>query len=334
MTDDLRIAIDVELPAGSAQFSSLDVDSAVAAGRAARRRRRIAAGGAALSVTAGVAALAVILPLGTSGTTPPAEGNPLGAASQAPVPATPAGPQPPELDPEAKYYWAMELEAEQTEQTRGYTEAFWDYFTNQYPGAELQDMDESGSWREQHPPEEFAWFERGLYTLTQEERDEHGEAVEVEWVLDRTTYSLRHQVQVGQPGEGFADYLSVRFEGRGDEDSISVEVLPAGSYRRDDLGPLHPSKCHPEGKMNYAACEVQDVTGPNGEDLQYVTGMWKDDGTEPVASTYFAVLYRPDGSAVVVSDHVTRLQAGEPAPYLSFEQLAAIAAALPQLPVE
>jgi hypothetical protein len=331
MTDELRAAINRELPEGGVPFCSLDVDAVVAAGRAARRRRHVGAGGAVLSVTAGAAALAVMLPLGTIGT-PPSGGSP--PSSDTPIPTTSPGPQPPRLDAAAGYYWMTELETEQTEGTGRYTDAFWDFFTVRYPGAELIDMDGSGSWREQlGPPEQFARFERALSVLNEGGFDDNGAPVgEHEYVFERTTYSLTQLVNAGQPSEGHSDTLTVRFEGRGDaRDAIDVEVLPAGTYRRE-LGPLHPTMCYPDSDRAWAACEAEDTTGPTGEDLQYVTGMTQDDGSEPVASAYFVVLYRPDGSAVVVSDDAHRLATDDPAPYLSFEELAEIATALPALP--
>ncbi|MGH8875935.1 MAG: hypothetical protein ACRD0P_01100 [Stackebrandtia sp.] len=334
MNEDIKTGLEAELPAGRVPFN-LDPDRAVALGRRGRRNRRlISGGGTVLSAVALTGLIVVSL-------TPGPPSDPDTPADDSAQPSLQADP-PPKLEPDQDYMWMGEPdgETEQTDSTGKYTKAFWDHFSENFPDADMYELThDDGSWVvPDGPAADTGYFTKEDLSLFESFGDpsDGGDAETGDEVYDRTVFSLEQYQDGPDQMGGSSDELTVRFApGAEEEDYIDVTVFQSGSYTRDSGSAADLTSCDiGGGSSGYSPCYAEDFTGPDGEDMQQVTKMLKDDGSEPVEAGRALVHYRDDGSAVVVSDDTLRTSEKMPAPHLSFEDLAGIATAMPGTAVE
>lgn len=322
MIDDIRQQLDAELPAQRVPFA-LDAEQAVAGGRKAQRRRRLTmAGTGLLSI---VAASAVVI-----ATLAPGTGN----GEDSPKPLGSNGPAEglPQLDPDLNYAWGgPPSEKELDDANPSYTQAFWEYLTTQLPQVAPYKLDDGNGGPEKMPAtDETAAFTLGSYSLSQITKED-SPGVPREYgpeLFTREAYALTQYLGPDPMGGTNAEML-IQVDDH-DVERLAVMVLPPDTFTRGTGTPMDPAGCHNDNTFtSFSSCEAVDALGPDGQDIQHVTMQTRDDGAEPSPSGHDVVLYRQDGSAVIVSneswgDELT----------LTFDQLAGIALALPQTPVE
>lgn len=318
MNEQIRERIDAELPPGGIPVG-LDVDTVMRSSRSRRTRVRLVGGGAVLASVAVVAALVLsVMTLAPSG-----------GADDA---ASPNGPvkDDPVLDPDKDFHWDGAFPAKKTDVAKAYTKAYWEYMLTEHPEATFAKTNLLG---DEHTPTEgdqsaYAHFMEGEDRLMKGSREDRPNS-DQNPVRQRTVLNLYER---DEPGEGSENttccMLNYEFDGDdGDPDGIELAVYPKGTYtkRTGDAMDLTTN----DGPYD---TRIDDVVGPDGEDIQYVTDSTQansaDFENEAEDFRWFVVVYRADGSAVVVKLNSGGDDATEP--NLSFTELQGIALALPE----
>lgn len=220
-----------------------------------------------------------------------------------------------------------------------YTAALWKHFAQRYPGVTPRDTTSDGHAEMPGPVTDTGWFTRESQTLDQVVPAEYipfesyGGAV-----YTRTVLGLHQSIGKDNPVSPDADSydsVMVQFDNTTHPDILDLWIIPPRTYTKDAGGALDLTACgYTLPAFKTSTCDITPAKGPNGEKLRFVTGRTKLAESEPErraeGSEHFAVLYRIDGSAVVVRD--AAYTAGH-APSLSFSELATIALALPIKPL-
>lgn len=329
MNEDIKRLLDET--AGDEPLSAYDTDAAVKRGHGALTRRRMAVGGLTTGVVAIVAAAMVALP----GIMAPAEGgDPTlpggGNAAESSAPDTL-----PELDPDLYYTWEyndyedgvsnwIEIVPEYTESTGKYDDALKGVFDDRFGGFDGDARIGSVATK----------------LMSKPSLDADGNTAIAD---ERTVYHLRTGITNGETGDGLKQWS----RGNGEYEGLSVDVHAPGDFTlgtdgpvafdalKGDRGVYDLANCTDytdriqAGQTRAVTVDCEEKTTAKNERIIEVTEVAAA-GTEYEMTNRFLVLYRVDGSAVVVGDF-----AGEPHQELSldFEDLTAIAVALPLEPV-
>ncbi|GAA4896021.1 hypothetical protein LX16_1428 [Stackebrandtia albiflava] len=360
MNDDIKNlfqrAVDDEPPA-----KNLDLDGLEKRGSRALSRRRWGAAGAGAVGVAAVTAVALVLPGALGGA--PADGTEtpvtLPAAEDGEETTTTQPEFPfPELDPDRKYMWDSG-DDEETAATAELTEAFWDHMTTEYSDMGVIDI-ETG-YDELLEPEDFPAMSRSeneLYLLKLENDYPYGYSYS-----DRESSTGYVVPMYGlNPAVGTYGTLWLTFGGEGSPlHHMDLTVHPKGSYDATPMSYPESVSGTPVPPHLLAGCEdvtakgqaernwtvdydCSEATGPNGEHIQQLSStLITQDGF--VSNKMNAVIVTlPNGNAVVVQSSITpNVFGGEHGdvvditdvePELDFEELAALALALPQVIVE
>lgn len=348
MSNEIKDGLDAVLPPGRPPVS-LDVDSVVSSGRRARRRRRVIGSGAALSVLAAGALTVALVGQGIVATEEPdVVALPGQDADDSEVLV---------LDPDKDYYWSMwgdphasDQDAsspygqEENETSRALTEQFWSYLMETYPGVTLwenvgstsNDEPENKGWAEvPGDPTEVGYVLQHTIPLFEGSVDLDQPPPIEDLVMERTSYGT-YQISESSMSIGGVDLrFPERAAGPIDDDRIvldlvGVHAFPAGSHtvRTGDMLDLLP-ECE-----NHVECETEDLVGPDGQDIRVGTayGQWSEEGPTDSIISHTVVLYKEDGSAIVL-DNTMSLDTAEyeedpVPPALSMEQLVDFAIAL------
>ncbi|GIG67263.1 hypothetical protein [Phytomonospora endophytica] len=335
MTRELARALDEEFAALTPP-SDLSGTAIVQKGRTARRRRRGAFGGALAGVAVLVAGalLSGLLPLG--GTTPPPPGEI--AQPDYPLPA---------MDPDAGYVWHRSGGVDQvTDATAAIDEAWRAAFTAAAAetGAELYvNIDDSAPTGAEWVPFSEAEYRRVVRRENALFRIVGGTTWNPE--LEATGYVI--------PYFWAGDLALSRGPGQ-QADRLSVQVLPKGSFHPGAGQPLG-APVEPSAPYAVAGCEdytyrlepgsspfevdytCTDGAGPGGERVLAVETVIANE-TSAFHRELTVVLYRLDGTAVVVEDSFVSFDAHRPgslpdATALDAARLLDIALAMPGVPV-
>lgn len=324
MNEDIKTGLDTELPSGRVPFA-LDTDRAVVLGRRTRKRRKLlATGGSVLSAVAVTGLVVTMLTPGQPSDDKTADDK-----------STTENSGFPELNPDFHYQWAGGAYQgdKPPKPIDDYTAAFWDHVDREYPDAKPFWF---GGDSEHHAErEEAIFFHREEQSLIGMEDPTDPESMPDKSIhYDRDTYSLLQWDDSPEAG-GASDPAFEFTEDRKTDDTLTILVFPAGTYKKDSGDVYDPAGCNNDDSFTeFESCDAEQSEGPDGQELRQVSMKTKDDGQPPVEAERSIVYYRADGSAVVVSDEVSRMKESDPAPYLSYEQLAEFAYALPTTPVE
>ncbi|MFD0557531.1 hypothetical protein FB566_2805 [Stackebrandtia endophytica] len=348
MSNEIKDGLDAVLPPGRPPVS-LDVDSVVSSGRRARRRRRVIGSGAALSVLA-AGALTVAL-----------VGQGIVAADESGVVALPGQDaddvEVPVLDPDKDYYWSMwgdphapdsvgssPYGQDENETSRALTDRFWSYLMETYPGVTLwenvgystDEEPENQGWEEvPGDPAEVGYILQHTNALFEGSDDFDPPAPIEDLVMEQTSYGT-YQSSGSASSIGGVD---LRFTDRAagpiaDDrvvlDLVGVHAYPAGSHtvRTGDILDLLPD-CE-----NHVECETEDLVGPDGQDIRVRTayGQWSEEGPTDSIISHTVVLYKEDGSAIMLSNTMSldtaEYEEDPVPPALSVEQLMDFAIAM------
>lgn len=224
------------------------------------------------------------------------------------------------MNPKYNWEWGIGDDTPQSADTKAYTSAFWDFFANRYPDANPasdSDVLSKPLSTKQHL-DLTAWAKtKG----TAESRPVGGQSYE------RTVFGLMagKDTEVGFPFPKIP---------AGHPDYTGVNVYQPKSYTKDTGDALDLAGCdNHANNTQFDSCNAEKHTGPRGEDLRYASMLTHDDGQRSSVSARYVVWYRTDGSAVVISDENERMRPSDPAPALSFRELAEVALAMPDNPV-
>ncbi|ADD42717.1 hypothetical protein [Stackebrandtia nassauensis] len=324
MNEDIKTELDAELPHGRVPFA-LDTDKAVDLGRRTRKRRKLlATGGSVLSAVAVTGLVVTLLTPGQPSDDQAADDKTNNQDGDFP-----------ELNPKFHYQWAggAYQNNKPPKPIDDYTAAFWKHLDSEYPDAKLSWFGgDSGNHAE---GEDAVYFHREEQMLIGLEDPTDPESMPDKSIhYDRDTYSMLQWDDTPESG-GASDPTFAFTEDRGTDDTLTILVFPAGTYKKDSGDVYDPAGCNNDDSFTqFESCDAEKAEGPDGQDLRQVSMKTEDDGQPPVEAERSVVYYRADGSAVVVSDEVSRTKESDPAPYLSYEQLAEFAFALPDTPVE
>lgn len=307
MTRDLRRSID-EAFATMTPPSAITRDVIIHKGRRLRRRRRFAFAGGATSVVAAVTALLLAFPVG--GSTPPPAG-----VTQPEFPL-------PTMDPDADYVWSPMTGLEPVTDATAATDDAWraafaaaaaetgaDVYVNVDPSAPT-----GAEW--------VPFSEAGYSPVVRRENRLFRVVGGSTWApdLEETGYVA--------PYFWGGDLALSRDPGQ-QADVLSVRVLANGSFL-PGAGQPYSSPVDPPAPYAVAGCEdytyhldagsspiavdytCADLAGPAGERVLVVeTALAKETGT--FHRELAVVLYRADGTAVVVQDSLTSFDIFRPA---------------------
>lgn len=321
MNDDIRQQLDADLPERRVPFA-LDADLAVAGGRKAQCRRRLAmAGTGLLSI---LAASAVVI-----ATMVPGAGN--GQHDPVPLHSGDSDEELPRLDPDLNYEWGGPPSSRTLDDANpDYTQAFWKHLATQLPEVAPYKTTNTGGGEKMPATGNTGSFTLDEYSLSQViKEDSMGEPPEYgPELFTRETYTLTQYLGPDQ-WEGTTSPMRIQV-GDHEAELLSVLVLSPDTYTRGTGDPLDPACCHNDNSFtSFSSCGAVDTTGPDGQDIQNVTMRITDDGGASSVDARDVVLYRQDGSAVIVSN-----EGGGDEPTMTFDQLTGIALALPVAPVE
>lgn len=321
MNEDIKTGLDAELPSGRVPFA-LDTDSAVRLGRRTRKRRKLLAGGG--SVLSAVAVTGLVVSI----LTPAQPNEDDGTVND----KTTQESSFPELDPKYDYAWANGgfRQDDPPKPIEDYTAAFWDHLDENYPEAEISWFEDSSQHQNQRDEAVYFYREEQSLIGTEDQGDPEAEFDDIHF--DRIAYRLLQWSDTPEIG-GASDPAFEFTEDAKTDDSLNIYVFPAGTFVKDSGDAYDPAGCS-TSNTQFESCDAEKAEGPDGQDLRHVSMKIKDDGQPPVESERSVVHYRADGSAVLVADVTMRLKESEPAPYLTYEQLAEFAFALPDTPVD
>lgn len=328
MKDDIKHLLDGALEAPPPM--SIDSENAMARGRVAlgRRRRLVGGGIAAVVLSAALSVTLAMNTIGGDGGIP--SGRPSGSAS----PSASASHRTsttgglPSLDPTADYLWENVGPDVRSVIAEGYTSALRSHLSKEY-GAQL-----SG-------PSEF--LENHLQLERRTSKGAGGDDLDQNVSAGFVTgayYTLQQ--------EGWWNTNRVRFPGEDEVvDNFTVEIWPAGSFVKGGDGYWGDRLNNPQpgtsGFYDLIGCRDQVVQAQANQTFvvrtecedpspDVITGVSTISGV-PNHEERTVVLYRSDGSAVVVKNTGVRPADGdaEAPPTRDFEQLVALARALPML---
>ena len=291
----------------------LTADAMTATGRRSRRRHRIARAALGAVATAVVTALAIVLIGPGTHSQPPPD-----AAEQ---PAFPL----PSLDPKGGYTWIVHGPAETTEQTARLTDGLWAALATR---ADLHVAARDGA--STVPVTTRADFPEA-YRLVRALGDPHGGGD----LYRQPFYELGPDVALTLPGD---ERIAL----------FSAEVVPSGGYLGGD--PAHPSLQRegvvPQAPFSEPNCAApppgytyacSETTGPRGERVvrAAVSIEAPADGPSAVESV---TVFQPNGNALRLSvsvGRITRMDGGADtaSPFLTVDELTAIAVAVPEVAV-
>jgi|GEM_PF-4381819 len=352
MSNEIKDGLDAALPPGGVPVS-LDVDSVVSSGRRARRRRGKLRGGAFLSV---LAAGALTVTLMGMGVVPPEDDDtvalPDTAADDGGVPV---------LDPEKDYYWGTSGDPHEggygsspygqlrNETSRALSDAFWSYLTANHPGVTLwENVGYSGEepinkgWEElPGEPAKLGDVQQHTKALFEGTENFDGPPPIENLVFEQTSYGIyQFSKSSAMPIGG----LDLRFADRADGpiaddrvvlDLVSFEAYPAGSHAEgtgDALDLVRACEDHVE-------CEMADIEGPDGEGIRALTayGQWSENGPTDSIVSHRVVLYKEDGSAIVLSNTLSldtaEYEEDPVPPALSIDRLVEFAVAMSKVKI-
>lgn len=329
MTKDIKELLDET--AGREPLTAFDADAALKRGHGAMTRRRLAVGGLTTGVVAIVAAAIVALPavMGPAGSGDPNDPGPGANAAQDPDAL-------PELNPEKYYTWTddylwrdsepTELPRVPTDLTVKYDDAFFGLLDEEYGGYERVEYDE---------------FLRTTPTLIETDEPVTGSDGDPFEIIDeQVAYRLKLGIVNG------ADGLQPWGKDKGEYEGLGIDVRAPGGFGEGTEGPGNDSVNGYPGFFDLVGCsdyedaiqagqtitvevECTEKETAKGEKLIEVTEVIER-GTEYEGTNRKVVLYRVDGSAVIVTD-----SSGEAKQELTFDfdDLTAMATVLPLEPV-
>jgi hypothetical protein len=178
---------------------------------------------------------------------------------------------------------------------------------------------------------QFARDEQALYEI---DNDMPGGEIKQPEVYTRPTFQMNQYIGPDQD-EGWGSGMEFTTTGTSEGQVMTVMVIPDGTYGVDIGGPLDPAGCKNQSSHVFpvTSCGANKAAGPNGEQLRRFTMKAADnDDNDKVTVMIGVALYRSDGSAVIVSDELFDDSSHEP--QLSFDEMTALALAMPDTPVE
>lgn len=336
MTEEMRRSLDELLPSAlpPAPWELAELETR------ARRRTRNRWIGAASAGLAVAAVVALVVPLAWSGfhtATPPGKER---------------FEQPeftlPDLDDDEYYHWGDDESTEQTKATKEITKAFWAHMKETYDGLELYREDDLASAAPvgEVDPQPIVRVDNELWTDPDAEHNGSDETfdkddyIEPEKIHEQPLYTL-------WPGaEG--TYSEFRFAGSDHGDDLTVKVHPKGGFVEgvpDDPRP-QPGKYppHPQylvencGKFSWNKSGPVDVEVDCRERTvstgRVLIAERVDTSEHGSITQRTVVLYREDGTAVVVEDVPFKPDAHEMSASLDADALIAIAQAIPETVVQ
>lgn len=318
MSNEIKNFIDTELPPGTAPVS-LDVDAVMRGNRNARMKRRLVGGGATLASI--VAVVALVLSVMTL--------VPSGEGVNSDDAATKSNAEDTVLDPGKKYYWDGPVSTRATEASKAYTTAFWDYFAEEHPDIDL--VYGMFTDKEKIVTKDFAdysFFLSAGYELF--EGDEFENTDSSVPVSERTILNLfdRNDPDTNSPSGCCGAGLRYSDDEK-DTDQFELDVLPEGSFTKGTKDVLDPAFFGPK-----ATHDSDTTTGPNGEQVQNVSVELPDDNDGGHNVARATVVYRADGSAVVVKAMSGADWGSDEEIKLSFDDMLGMALALPNDPID
>ncbi|MEV0650416.1 hypothetical protein AB0I28_34680 [Phytomonospora sp. NPDC050363] len=341
MTKDIRELLDETARHDS--LTAFDADAAVKRGHGALGRRKFAIGGLTTGVVAVIAAAMVALPGVTAPTGGGADPASPGVNAADPSVDTEDTQRPeglPKLDPEKYYTWIddglwdqegniIPFAAESTESTAKYDEAFFDLIDEKF-----------GGFTEGPTPTEFGRMETQVISGAE---PYEGTSGEYEIVAHRLIYRLNLAFVNGQTDDG----LIAWGKDKGPFERVRVDVRVPDQFTTGVDGPADDSVKGNPGFFDVIGCSdrtdaiqagqtreidvtCREKTTGIGERYIEVTEV-ADPGGEYEMTETKLVLYRADGSAVVVTDTVDTPGMEQT---FDFGQLLQMATALPLEPVQ
>lgn len=355
MSRDIRELLDGAI--GDTPPARLDSDSATGLGRRALGRRRAYAGGGALAGVA-AAALAVTLvmntvggghgslPGGNAGLQPSASDGPEVSGSYHDPAAEkydPDGdgilevdmpvvtlPQVDEANPFG-YGWNPGFVGKDTPEADAYGEAFWAYLERTYPGhtdmtAELL-KDRIGD-------------ATGVHAKVRDHTAELVKGVSANEAWPTGDVMPIYLLEFNQ--NGFSSDTMIQLPGEEHPDGLGLAIYPVGGFTTGVNGVFDLAQCedYEHGangdrtiRESYTCGET---TGPNGELVRTIRQASTEVGGGGWAVKLSTILYRADGTAVVVTDGVEDWAGERPQadPVLDHQELLALAAAMPDTVVK
>ena len=319
-TRELGRSLDAEF-AASTPSSAITGDAIIHKGRKVRRHRRLALAGTGAAVVAAAVAVALAVPgvMSEGGTD---DSGPIGEA----VVEQPAFPLP-ELDPDKGYYWMPLVSGSApTDETRTLDAAYREHMATLIDGLVTSDL------------KPMQRYERGIESQAVDDAEGNNELL---------PYSAPLYYGGG---------AAVRSEDGEHQDTVTVEVSAKGSFLP---GPGQPFGANGGAPAPYLVPGCEDYsynghgieenrlsvdfecstsTGPDGEQVLSVTHLLRAAGGELRSVRQYVVVYRLDGTAIVVTDNleaigqeVADLRGVEPG--LSEQDLLALALAMPDVVV-
>lgn len=326
MTDELKHRLDAELPSGRVPFA-LDTDEAVRLGRRSRKHRRLLAGGG--SVLSAVAVVALVVGLLAPG------GSPSESDDAADDPAT-TDTDFPELDPDLVYSWAGPAYTDEPPKAESaLSEAFWKHIDTAFPDAQLYGFLD-GEPIADTDRVKTGFFYREEQSLMAEPIGDDPESIPDYIGFDRQTHSLLQWDHSPDGPGGAYGSVTIKFDQEAEgPDDIDVTVFPPGGFKKDSGDAYDLAACSTDMHQNdRESCVAEPATGPNGEELREVTMKVRERGESSTVAAHAVVLYREDGSAVLVTDQVQMAHQPGSGPQLTLKELQGIAAAIAPVSVE
>lgn len=351
MNDEIKELLGKALPPSPP--TAMDGDTAVADGRRRLGRRRYAAGGGAL---AGVAAVAVTISLamntvGGNGGIPGVDvgASPSASASEDPGSGDPGEKLFRQLDPDGDgrmevdmpvvdlpYMpdgtvggWNPGFTGVDTAEAATYSDAFWAYLDQTYPGYE--------DLTAETMPEDIN-VAPGVRSVV---RDHTAQLIEQVSETESRTMRYVMPIYILEFSQGgFSSPATVELPGAEHADGLGMEIYPVGGFTDGTDGIFDLAACEDYetpangGRTLDHQLDCDESDGPNGELVRTVReDMTGSDGGWSVTLT--SILYREDGTAVVVTDTVEDWEGAEVRdPELGFDDLTALAAAMPDTVVK
>ncbi|ADD40755.1 hypothetical protein [Stackebrandtia nassauensis] len=323
MSNEIKEIIDTELPPGTAPVK-LDVEAVMRGNRNARMKRRLVGGGAAVASI--VAVVALVLSVMTLA---PEDRNSDDSTITADDPV---------IDPDENYFWWGPESEKATDASKAYTEAFWKYVAKEHPEVSLTVSGENAE--EESVTKDFADYSFLLaadFALYEGEEWDMPQAASGKPVRERTVLTLFEDFAPDKGGSnGWSSCCggTLRFRDGDDEkdkvDNFDIQVYPKGSFTKGTEDAMDPAFLGED-----VTHDIETVTGPDGEDIQYVAGSTPDD-VDGTVHTFerSAIVYRADGSAVAVRAMSNTDRGGNVSDNLSFEDLQGMALAMPDDPID
>ncbi|HZE40639.1 MAG TPA: hypothetical protein VE172_17690 [Stackebrandtia sp.] len=301
----------------------IDVESVMRGSRRALLRRRLIGGGGALaSIVVIVAAVVLVVSMVSAG------GDDVGPGDHSKDKSR--------LDPNSTYTWENEDNGKANKVTTAYSRALWAYLTEHFPGVKAFVQNESGHMVPVASRQaEHVFLMRTTENLYKGVDDtelmEHPDKYKP--IATRTVLDMFENY--GKGGDAHWSTCCgtlVKFPGAKHKNGFEIQVMPRGSYTKRTHDALDLASCNGSSiGQERTTCHAEDATGPHGEDVQNITKTAKDDVDGTLHTfAYSTVMYRKDGSAVLISLSSDTDPGANAERALSFKDMIGVASALPK----